>query len=52
MGKVVPSPIYDRNNRAVNISKIIHTTTKETSVKGFVPFAIPKWVTPLKIKDV
>ncbi len=26
-------PIYDRNNGAVNISKIIHTTIEETSVK-------------------
>ena len=26
-------PINDRNNSAVNISKIIHTTTEETSAK-------------------
>ena len=37
-------PIYDRNNSAVNISKIIHTTTtEETSVKDFVLWCYPEF---------
>ena len=37
-------PIYDSKNSAVNISKIIHTTTtEETSVKDFVLWCYPEF---------
>ena len=44
MGDDGTFPIYDSNNSAVNISKIIHTTTTEgTSVKDFVLWCFPEF---------